>query len=306
MSAPVFLTSNYSDFYGTSMLPVLEEIFKSSLKQHPDLRPLLFRMRQAKHGLFQYSEQHDMPMHQEVPEGTSYSYQKPSQGANKTLQVVKMGLGASISDESIRDAKFDVVADIIRKMAKSGKESQIIQAMNVFNNAFTTETTADGLSICNTAHTLPSGRTFSNRPSTDVDLSRSALDQLCADFETNFIGDTGIKYTIKPKVLLVHSDSRRYAKELIGSDKKPDSMDNNINPLKDEGLMVVSSPHITDTDSWFLLADKEETGLTVVKDYGMQSKGWEDKDTDSVKYKSRYREKVGCLNAWGIIGTTGA
>lgn len=306
MSAPVFVTSNYSDFYGSGMLPVLQEIFKSEMQMHESRREKLFRMRKSINGIYQYGEMHDMPMHSEIPEGTQYSFNKPNQGSNKTLQVVKFGLGASISDESIRDAKFDVVADIISKMAKSANESREVQAMNIFNNAFTTETTSDGLSICNTAHTLPSGRTFRNKLSTDADLSQSSLDSVLSDFETEFVGDTGIIYNIKPQILLVHSDSRRYANELLGSDRKPDSMDNNLNSLKGEGLIVVSSPHLTDTDAWFVLSSKEETGLTIVEDYGIQTKGWEDKDTDSVKYKSRYREKIGCTNPIGIFGTTGA
>lgn len=306
MSAPVFVTTNYSDFYGSGMLPVLQEIFKGELKMHESKREKLFRMRKSRNGLFQYSEIHDMPLHAQIPEGTQYSFNKPSQGADKTLQVVKFGLGASISDESIRDAKFDVVADIIRKMAKSASESREVQAMNIFNNAFTSETTADGQYICDTDHTLPSGRTFRNKLSAAADLSQSSLDSALSDCETEFVGDTGIIYSMKPKILLVHSDSRRYANELLGSDRKPDSMDNNLNSLKGEGIQVVSSAHLTDTDAWFLIADKEETGLTVVEDYGIQTKGWEDEDTDSVKYKSRFREKIGCMHPYGIFGSEGA
>lgn len=306
MSAPVFVRANYADLFGVDMLPALEELFKSELDRHPNRREMLFNMVKPQGGIYQYSELHDMPLHTQMSEGEEYSFQRPRAGANKTLEVQKWGLGASISDESIRDAKFDVVADVIRKMAKSGKESQEIAAMNVFNNAFTTETTADGLSLCNTAHTLPSGQTFSNRLATDADLSRSALRTMLSSFEKNFIGDTGIIYKMVPKILLVHTDERAYAQELVGSDKKPDSMDNNINTLKDEGLIVVASPHLTDTDAWFLLSAKEETGLKIVQDYGIQTKGWEDEDTDSVKYRSRYREKVGALHPYGIFGTTGA
>lgn len=306
MSAPVVLRQNFSDFRGADMLPALEEIFMSELQMHQSKRDLLFSYKSPNGGIWQYSEVHDMPLHSETAEGAEYSYQRPNQGASKTLAVSKYGLGASISDEMIRDAKFDVVADIIRKMARSGKESQEIQAMSILNNAFTSSVTADGQALCSTAHTLPSGATFANRPSTDLDLSRTSLDQLMSDFETNFVGDTGIIYTMKPKYLLVHTDSKRYAQELLGSEKQPDSDFNNINSLKDEGVQVISSPHITDTDSWFLLADKQDTGLVIVQDYPIQTKGWEDEDRDAVKYKSRYREKIGATNGYGIIGTTGA
>lgn len=306
MSAPVVLRSNYSDFFGSSMLPVLEEVFRSELMRHPSRREMLFKMVKTDRDIYQSTEMHDMPLFQQIPEGSDYSYQRPRQGANKTITPVKWGLGASISEEAIEDGKFELVGDIIRKMAQSGLESQEIEGMNIFNNGFTSETTADGVALFSTSHTLPSGSTFSNRLASDADLSQSSLDTMLSDFETNFVGDTGIIYRMVPRILLVHSDSRRYAKELIGSDLKPDSADNNLNSIKDEGLTVVSSPHLSDTDAWFLLASKEATGLRIVSRKGIETKSESVFDNDSIKYKSRYREKVAAVHPYGVFGTTGA
>jgi hypothetical protein len=122
------------------------------------------------------------------------------------------------------------------------------------------------------------------------------------------VGDSGIIANIKPKILLVHSSQRRYAKELIGSDLKPDSADNNMNSLKDEGLIVVSSPHLSDTDAWFMLADSSETGLRIISRKGIETKasgvdaGF---DNDSIKYKSRYREIIGATHPFGLFGSPG-
>lgn len=308
MSAPVFLTQNFSDLYGENMLPVLEEIFRSNLGRHPSIREELFRMKSAVNGLYQYTELHDMPLHSEIPEGNDYNFQKPNQGANKTLKVTKYGLAASISDEAVRDAKFDTIAALIQMMAESADESREIDAANVFNNAFATtnQTTANGAALVAATHALPSGSSFRNRLSTDSDLSQSSLDAALSDFDTEFKGDTGIIKRMMPRVLLVHPDSKRYAMELVGSDLKPDTTDNNMNAIKQDGIRVISSPHLTDTDAWFLLAEKEKTSLTIVEDYGVQTKGWRDEDRDSIKYKSRYREKVGVFNGYGIIGTPGA
>lgn len=307
--AAQFLRANYSDLFGSSMLPVLEELFRSELEMHPSRREELFKIVNTNRDIYQMSELLDMPLFSEVPENTEYSFSRPKQGANKTLTILKYGLGFSISEEAVDDGKFDFISDAIRKMAKSAKESQEIAAMNIINNGFSSETTPDGLSIFNTAHTLPSGLTFRNRASAEVDLSQSALDSALADFETQFIGDSGIIYKMMPKVLLVHPNSKRYAKELIGSDLKPDSMDNNMNSLKEEGLRVVSSPHITDTDSWCLLAAPSEHGLRIVQRKPIETKaaggdvGFKD---DSILYKSRYREVLGAAHAYGVWGTIGA
>lgn len=309
MSAPVFVRANYSDLFGSSMLPVLEELFRSELEMHPSRREEIFKTVSTDRDIWQSSELHDMPLASEVAEGEEYSFSRPRQGASKTLSVVKYGLGFSISEEAVDDGKFDFISDAVRKMARSAKESQEIAAMNIINNGFSAETVADGLSLFNTAHTLPSGLTFRNRPSAEVDLSPSALDAALQDFETQFIGDSGIIYRMSPRVLLVHPSNKRYAMEVIGSDLKADSMDNNLNSLKGEGLRVISSPHITDSDSWFLLADPSETGLRIISRKPIETKaGGPDTGfhNDSILYKTRYREKVGAIHAFGSWGTQGA
>lgn len=291
------------------MLPVLEELFRSELEMHPSLREQLFKVVPTERDIWQSSELHDMPLFSQIPEGSEYSFSRPKQGANKTLVVNKYGLGFSISEEAVDDGKFDFISDAIRKMARSGRESQQIAAMNIINNGFSSTDTADGQDLFSTAHTLPSGLTYRNRASSDVDLSPSALDAALSDFDSQFIGDSGIIYRPQPKVLLVHSSQKRYAMEVIGSDQKADSMDNNMNSLKQEGLRVVSSPHLTDTDSWFLLADPSETGLRIISRKPIETKA-AGADAgfinDSILYKSRYREVLGAIHGYGVWGTSGA
>lgn len=305
MDAPVFVRSNYSDLFGTTMLPALEELFRSELEMHSSVREQLFKKVATERDIWQSSELHDMPLFENVPEGTEYSFQRPRQGANKTLTILKYGLGFSISEEAIDDGKFDFIADAVRKMAKSAKESQEISAMDIINNGFSGTTTADGAALFSTTHVLPSGLTFRNRPSAEVDLSPAALDAALVDFETQFVGDSGIIYKPKPKVLLVHPSNKRYAMEIIGSDLKADSMDNNMNSLKQDGLRVISSPHLTDSDAWFLLADPSETGLRIVSRKPIETKSEEGFANDSIRYKSRYREIVGAIHAMGTWGTSG-
>lgn len=305
MSAPVILKGNYSHFYGSAMLPAMEELFRWELSQAPSRREQFLQVKKIEGSIYQSSELADLPLFSSMSEGEDYSFQRPRQGSSKTLTPVKYGLGFSISEEAMEDGKVDFVADCVRKMAKSARESQEIQAMNLINNAFSGTTTADGVALCSTAHLNPSGGTFANRPSSDVDLSETSLQAALADFDTNFVGDSGIIYQPRPKVLLVHTDSVRYARELVGSDLKPDSADNNMNSLKSDGIMVVGSPHLTDTDAWFLMADKADTGLRVIVRKGIETKSNEEFDNDSLKYKSRYREIVGAIHPIGVWGTSG-
>lgn len=308
MSAPSTVRGNYSDLFGSGMLPVLEEIFRSELAQYPPLREQFFKTVKTDRDIWQATEIHDMPLFAAVAEGEDYSYSKTRQGGSKTLSVVKYGLGLSVSEEAISDGKFDLVADAVKKMAQSAQESQEISAMNIFNNGFVTtgETATDGLALFSTAHTLPSGGTFRNRLTNATDLSQSALDAALSDFATQFVGDSGIYKRIQPKVLLVAPVSYRYALELVGSDLKADTANNNMNAFKQDGIRVIQSPHLTDTDSWFLLADKEQTGLRIINRQGIRTKSEEVFTNDSVRYKCSYREKVSCTHGYGVFGALGA
>lgn len=309
MAAPVALRAQYSHLFGVDMLPVLEELFQFEMAQHPSRREMLFKVVAHDRDIWQSSELHDLDLFAEIAEGAEYSFKRPKQGASKTLSVVKFGLGFSISEEMVDDAKFDPIADMVRKLAKSAKESQEIQAMAVFNNGFSTELTADGVSVFNAAHPLPSGATFRNTLAVAADLSVTSLDTALADFETQFVGDSGIIYNKKPRVLLVRPELKRYAMELIGSELKADTADNNMNSFRQDGLQVVSSPHLTDADAWFLLEAPAETGLRIISRNPIETKaGGADVGyiSDSILYKARYREKIGVTHAYGVFGSPGA
>lgn len=303
------LRANYSDLYSSAALPVLEEIFASELARYPNRRDQLFKVVSTDRDIWQSTEMHDLSLFNEMQEGQDYSYEQQAQGASQTLTVAKWGLGVKFTEELIEDGKFSFIADALKKLPKSGMETKELEGMKIFNQGFDTKTSADGQFVFDVDHSLPSGLTFRNELSTAADLSPDSLRDAITDFETQFVGDSGIIASIRPKVLLVPSALRAYAQELVMSQLKPDSSDNNMNSLASEGLMVVSSPHLTDTDAWFLLAEPSETGLRVVNRKPMETKatgpdnGFDD---DTLKYKARYREVVGVTHPYGIFGSPGA
>lgn len=306
MSAPVILRSNYGDLFTSSALPALEEMFKHNLALHPTIREKFFNVKSTQRDIWQASEMSDLQNFDEIPEGTDYTMVKQRQGSNKTLVPKKYGLGFSISEEAMEDGKFDFIADAVRKLAESAVDSREQSALDVINNGYGSATAWDGLALFHSAHTLSSGLTFRNALSVTSDLSQSSLDTAITDFETQFIRDSGKFALIKPRILLVHSSLRRYANELIGSDLKADTADNNMNSLKGEGLIVVSSARLSDSDSWQLLSAPMDNGLQVIERKGIETKaagpdvGFMN---DSILYKSRYREIVGVTHPYGVFGS---
>lgn len=309
MPAPVALRNQFPDLFGTSALPALEEMFWSNYEQFPSLRDSLFKIVSRKGDIYQYSEVHDLDLHAQIAEGSEYTFKRPKAGSNKTLRAVKYGLGVSISEEMVDDVKFDLIAQMMAMLGRSARESQEILAMNVINNGFSTTTTADGVALFSASHTLPSGLTYRNTLSTTADLSPTSLNQAMADMETQTIGDSGIKYMLKPRILLVGPQLKRYAREIVGSPAKADTADNNLNAFLDDGLQVVSSPHLTDDDAWVLLTEPDRHGLRIFSRSPVATKGAGPDvgfTTDSILYKSRFREDVGAFHPKGTFGVAGA
>jgi len=307
--APVIVRGLYSDLFSASMLPVLEELFRSTIALSPPVMDQAFAQRSTERDIWQYTELGDLPLHSELDEGDQFSFFSMAQGSDKTLVVKKFGLGASISEEAMRDGKFDLVSLAIQHMARSARESKEIRRANIFNNGFTSETTADGQPIFDQAHIKPLGGTFRNELAVAADLSQSTLDTALVDFRTQFTSDNGLINMIQPRILLVPPQLERQSKELIGSQLKPETANNDLNAFLEDGLRVVVSPHLTDTDAWFILADPDSIptpALVVVDREGVQTKSEEEFDTDSIKYKSKYREVVAGLHGYGIFGSPGA
>jgi hypothetical protein len=272
------------------------------------LRDQLFKKEKTSTQIWQYSEIHDMPAPSAVSEGQDYTFSRPKQGYDKTVTVLKYGLGFSISEEAVEDMKFGMIADAVKKMGKSCREAQEQAAMDILNNGFASTTTADGVVLFHASHTTPTGTiTIRNKPSSDADLSESALRTAIADFRKNFRGDSGVYNELRPKYLLVPEESRLEAMALVGSELKPGGTNNDKNVLAGEGLIVVSSPRITDTDSWFLLG--EENGLRHIERKPLETKaGGADVGflNDAIYYKARYREELAAVHPHGLYGCAGA
>jgi hypothetical protein len=314
MASPKFLKANYGDLYGSSMLPALEEVFRSDQAMHPSRRGDLYMIKSIQNDIWQASSMHDLSLLQQVSEGQEYSFEATPAGSNKTLRPVKYGLGISISEEAAEDGKFDEIANMVRKLSESARETQEIQAMAPFNNGFSGggETADDGVAVFSASHTLPSGGTFSNLLATPADLADASVEAALIQFETGFVGDSGIIKLYKPSKILCHPTSKRTAKEVLGSELRTaivsNTNTNNMNSLREDGLSVLSSPHLTDTNAWFLLAQPSDTGFRLISRKGIETKaagpdvGFKN---DSISYKCRYREKIGVTHAYGVIGTPG-
>ena len=293
------------DTFFANALPVLEEIVYSTMEQYPDIIPMLANVRQGTGWGAQTTEQSGTGPVVEIAEGSSVSYDDIVQGNSQTFTFTKFGLGVIITEEMIDDQKFDQVGDIYRGLGVSMHHTRQTDFMNNFNNGFATNG-YDGVPLFSTAHPLvKAGGTENNRPTTDADLSEASLRTALNDIAST-VSHEGLRIYVRPKTLLVHTTNVYTAHELLKSDLRPGTANNDANAFNLFGLSYMTSEYLTDTDSWYVLADKSEHKLLWYNRKMPEVKSFEDFDAGALKTKNTARWDTGHASWYGTYGNTGS
>ena len=248
------------------------------------------------------------------PEGAPIQYDSERQAFITRYTHIVYALGFIITREIVDDDQYDVVGQ--RKaqgLAFSMRQTKEVVAANVYNRAFSTSYVGgDGASLIASAggggsssHPLFAGGTFTNGPSTAVDLSEAALEQAHIDI-AGFVNDRGLLIAVRPKTLIIPRQLMFEAKRITAPDGRPGVDTNDVNALKAMGLVpeTVVNHYLTDSDAWFLRTDVP---------HGM--KHWErnpdsfdmdnDFDTENAKFKARARYSFGWTDPRALYGSPG-
>jgi len=203
------------------------------------------------------------------------------------------------------DDQYELIANMARAFARAFRFTKEVDFSNVFNNAFASETSADGSNILAT-HTLHDGSTIANNVATDFGVS--AAQTMFNHFAT-LTDDKGLRVYLRPSVILAHPNMRWVIGETLRSDYKPASANNDINVLSEESLEEVYWPEITDTDAWFASAKPSDVNAMGLRAYDRQP------FTTSTDFKvenltmisvGRGRWSRGCVDWRQLYGSTGA
>jgi hypothetical protein len=298
------LELNFRNFFGVSALPALDQLFFDQYEQAEDPRSQLFNMESTDRELVQKAGVTSLGLFGITAESQAAPKDSFNQSYSKNYSAVKYAKVIGISDEMIKDDRLDMISKMVKSLARSARETQQFSAMNIFNNAFGSEQSWDGVSIISASHPTEVGNQSNSL--TAADLSYTSLAVALQSFRKLQDG-RGKQLLIKPKILLVSEDDRQNALEIVQSPYKAGTANNNVNALgADGGLIVISSPYLTDTDAWFLLSDPMDHGLRIVDREAMNTKMDEDVIDGVLYYKAEYRQSLGCDEWRGIFGNQGA
>ncbi len=290
-----------------SRIAFLEDVLMDEIKIEDGVVPTVFKVRDM--GNRPMVRTTTVATFGQVPikaEGANVTYDELAQGYDVTYQADTYELAFKTSKEALDDEQEETVSDAARALGGSMTYTYNVDHANVFNDGFTSTTgSPDGSALFATAHTLVGGGTNANRATTHADLSVSALREAI-----NIIGDTtddaGKLVHWRPRVLLVPTELSWLAKELVQSTDRPDTADRAINAFRDDNLVVVSWPYLTDADAWFLLA---EAGTHNIRTYWRERPNVMhdfDFEATAMKEKIRARWKRGWSDYRGAWGSAGA
>ena len=197
----------------------------------------------------------------EKPQGQPYASAVLRPGHEKRVTHTEFGYMFDVTQAALEDDLHKQLKKHAMWFMFSANYVQEKRAANLFNNGFTTETTADGLSAFNTAHVLAgSGGTFRNRPSSDVALSWNSLRDAITDLSTETKHDSGqLAMAVEDLYLIVPPALEMLADRIVNSTLLPGTDANDRNSVKARrNIEVVVNPLFTDTNAWFLLAKNKD------------------------------------------------
>lgn len=224
------------------------------------------------------------------------------QGPTARAKVLTYAQRTSISDEAIEDGKGGFEASNgLKRIMKAGRATIEVLGHDMLNSAFGSVVTPDGQPLIDSAHVLIGGGTVSNLGSTD--LTQTALQTGITALQ-EMVDDRGLPVMQTVSKLIVSPTEMWNAKVILGTPNVVGSDFNDINPASMENITLVSSPYLTDTDAWFLLASEHELNWY----WRRQISNWSEVDyvKGAVEVGASFRAVAAAHDWRGIYGSPGA
>lgn len=235
----------------------LREVFFQHLRPKEWVYPKIFEIKGSKKKSETDETVASLGMLSEKAEGEPLTFDDFILGYEKVYTHTTFAKGMRMTAELMEDDLYSVMSKRVKALARSAAYRKEFDHASVFNNAFSSSYTGgDSVSLCNASHPRADGGTVISNTAGAYDLSVSTLETAFTAFR-RMKDDRGLLVGVKPKVLLIPPEYEFDAMEILDSTGKPYTADNEINPYRGR-LEIVVWDFLTDTDAWFILADKAD------------------------------------------------
>ena len=184
------------------------------------------------------------------------SYDDSKQSYRKSTEEVEYAYGIKTTKKLRRNDLYNIVQEQVRLLAQRFRAVGESVSAGIFNGAFSTTTTADTLSLCNSAHTSDVGGSNQSNTGTSA-FSPSIVEarrRSMIKFKTN---KDNIQAATFPNLLLLPTELEEKGFELIKSKGKVDTAQNNVNFHEGKYKMAVWHNWLSDAENWFFINSKQ-------------------------------------------------
>lgn len=302
MAGKVHATGNFPEL----LYPGLSTIWGTEYEQHQAVYEKFMQVEDSTQNFEKEQGMTGFGLASVKNQGDEVPYKEAVQGFQKEYRHVTYGIGAIITREMVEDDLYNYISQIPALLARSMRHTEETIATNVYNNAFNASFAgADGVSFISTAHpNAGDGDTQSNRPSTAADLSQTSLEQAIIDI-MDYRDDQGLRLQVMGKKLLIPRSEYFNASEILQTEYKTDSADNNKNIISNIGMELVVTNFLTDQDAWFVLTDVIN-GAKFKRRRKAEIQRDNDFDTENLKIKTTTRFSTGFTDWRAVYGSPGA
>lgn len=240
-------------------------------------------------------------------EGANTAYDSMGQRYMTNYVSRYVGLGFIITRQAIRDnlykSRFPMQAKALRQSFEQTKE---VQGAAVLNNGFDTNyPIGDGKPLFSTTHPRDGG-TVANKPSVDVDLNETALEDAVIAIQI-FRNAAGLRCMTKPMKVLTGVYNQFAIERLMTTKGRVETANNDINALVStnafpQGYRI--NQFFTDADAWYVKTDAPD-GFKYFEREPMETSMYTDPDNDNLKVKGIERYAFGVSNFRCAYGSQG-
>ena len=242
----------------------------------------------------------------ELPDGQPVTYDSGGQLYTARYIYKVYGLAFALTKVLVEDGDHIRLGTLFsRHLAQSMVETKETLAANILNRSFNgSYTGGDNVSLISASHLARNG-TWSNRLTTDANLSQSSLEQLLIQIR-GATDSNGKKIRITPKKLIVAPANMLQAEVLLKSVLRTGSANNDVNPVVSAGLVdkSITVSRLTSSTAWWIQTDAQE-GMKFMPRRKLQKSMEGDFDTDSMRYKATERYAFGWTDPRAVYGTPG-
>ena len=241
-------------------------------------------------------------------EGSGVEFDNANEAYTARYTHETVALAFALTEEAVEDNLYDRLgARYTRALARSMAHSKQVKAAATLNNAFNANFTGgDGVELCSTAHPLAGGGTFRNEPTVNADLNETSLENALIDIST-FVDERNMIIALRGMKMIIPPQLQFVADRLLETTLRPGTADNDINAMKNMGMLpegyVVN--HLTDPDAFFLKTDAPN-GFKHFDRSPMRTNMEADFDTGNMRFKARERYSFGFSDPRCVFGSTGA